>query len=222
MERDSPFVARRNAETRCAVPASQGLRRRAPRQSAARVQAQALRGHRLPAAECGRRIGDFARGGLRVLDAGDPDRRRVQPRLLQGEARQGPADAQPRHERDVHRDDRALALRVERRRRKAIGRPGSVRRDLVPGRRGPAVHERHVRRAETRAPADVHHRRQPAAGRVHAAGDAALRAVAAGASSSPRASAANVFTSATATKSAATSSAAAATPCHRPDGWFCA
>jgi hypothetical protein len=222
MEGDSYLVARGNDEARRTLPQTERLGRRIARQPPARMQAQALRGHRFPAAAGRRRIGDFARWRLRLLDAGDPDRRGVQPRLLQGEARQGPADAQPRHQRDVHRDDRALALRVERRKCEAAGRPGPVRRDLVSGRRGAAVHERHVRRTEARAPADVHHRRQPAAGRVHAAGDAALRAVAAGASSSPRASAANVFTSATATNSVATSSAAAATPFHRPDGWFCA
>ena len=51
-------------------------------------------------------------------DAGDLDRGGVQPRLLQGKARQGPADAQPRHQRDLHRHDRPLALRVERGRRR--------------------------------------------------------------------------------------------------------
>ena len=222
MERDSYLAARRNDETRCALPQTERLGRRAARQSAARVQAQAVRGHRLPAAADERGIGDLAGRRLRVVDAGDPDRGRIQPRLLQGEARQRPADAQPRHERDVHRDDRALALRVERRKRAAACRPRPLRRDLVSGRRRAPVHERHVRRAGQGAPADVHHRRQRAAGRIHPARDEALRGVAAGASSSPRASAANVFTSATATNSIATSSAAAATPFQRPDGWFCA
>ena len=222
MERDSHVVARGDDEARRAVPEPEGLRRWAARQPPARVQAQALRGHRLPAAKGGCGIGDLTSRRRRVLDAGDPDRRRVQPRLLQGEARQGPADAQPRHERDVHRDDRALALRVERRERATARRPESLRCDLVSGRRRAPVHERHVRRAGQGAPADVHHRRQRAAGRVHAARDAALRGVAAGASSSPRASAANVFPSATATNSVATASATAATPFHSGSGWFCA
>jgi hypothetical protein len=222
MERDSHLAARGNDEARRTLPQTERLGRRAARQPPTRVPAQALRGHRLPAAEVGCGIGDFAGRRRCVLDAGDPDRRRIQPRLLQGEVRQRPADAQPRHERDVHRDDRALALRVERREREAAPRPGPVRRDLVSGWRRAPVHERHVRRAEQGAPADVHHRRQPAAGRIHAARDAALRGVAAGASRSPRASAASVFTSATATNSVATNSAAAATAFQSTVGWACA
>ena len=218
MEGDSNLVARGNDEARRAVPKTERLGRRIARQPAAGVQAQALCSHRLSAAESTRGIRDLASRRLRVLDAGDPDRRRVQPRLLQGEAGQGPADAQPRHERDIYRDDGSLALRVERRTCDAARRPRAVRRDLVSGGRGPPIHERHVRRTETRAPADVHHRRQRAASRVHAARDAALRGLAAGASSSPRASATNVLTSATATNSVATSSATAATPFHSGSG----
>src|SRR5688500_2228001 len=67
---------------------------------------------------------------------------------------------------------------MERRQRDAARRPRPVRRDLLPHRRGAALHERDLRRAGPRAPADVHHRRQPAAGRVHAARHEALRRVA--------------------------------------------
>ena len=56
-------------------------------------------------------------------------------------------------------------------------RPRPLRRHLLPHRRRAALHERHLRRAGEGAPADVHHRRQPAAGRVHAGGDAPLRGV---------------------------------------------
>ena len=58
-----------------------------------------------------------------------------------------------------------------------IRRPRSLRRHLLPGRRRAPLHERHLRRAGQGAPADVHHRRQPAAGRVHPRRDAALRSV---------------------------------------------
>jgi len=222
MEGNPHLVARGHDEARRALSPPEGLRRRAAGQSPARMPAQALRGHRLPAAEIRRRGRDFPGRRLRVLDAGDPDRRGLQPRLLQGEARPRSADAQPRHQRDVHRADRPLARRMERGHAQGIRRPRPVRRDLVPGRRRAALHERHVRRAEQGAPADVRHRRQRAAGRIHAARDAALRGVAAGASSSPRASATNVLTSTSATKSVATASAAAATPFHSGSGWLCA
>ena len=222
MEGNPHLVACRHDEARGAVQQAERLGRRVAGQPPARMPAHALRGHRLSTAEVRRGLGHLTGRRRRIVDAGDPDRRRAQSRLLQGEARQGPADAQPRHQRDVHRDDRALALRMERRPREAIGRPESLRRDLVPGRRRAALHERHLRRAGERAPADVHHRRQRAAGRVHAARDAALRGVAAGASSSPRTAAAIVLASARTTDSVAASSAAAATPFHSADGWLCA
>ena len=212
MEAGPHLVARRHDEARRAVPALEGFGRRIARQPAPGMPPQALRGDRLPAAEVRRGGRHFARRRLRVLDARNPDCRRVQPGLLQGEARARAADAQPRHERDVHRDDGTLALRVERGRTHAVRGPRPVRRDLVPGGRRPALHERHVRRAEQGAPSDVHHRRQRAASRVHAARDAAVRAVATGASSSPRASATNVFTRTSVTASVAAASATAATP----------
>ena len=222
MEGNSHLVARRHDEARGTLQQAERLRRRVAGQPAARMPAHAVRGHRVSAAEIGRGLGHVTGRRRRIVDAGDPDRRRIQPRLLQGEARQGSADAQPRHQRNVHRDDRALALRMERRRGEAAHRPRSLRRDLVPGRRRAALHERHVRRAGEGASADVHHRRQRAAGRVHASRDAALRGVAAGASSSPRTAAAIVLASARTTASVAASSAAAATPFHSADGWLCA
>ena len=222
MEGNPHPVTRRHDEARCALQQAERFRRRAAGQPAARMPAHALCGHRVSAAEVGRGFGHVTGRRRRIVDAGDPDRRRVQSRLLQGEARQGPADAQPRHQRNVHRDDRALALRMERRRGEAARRPRSLRRDLVPGRRRAALHERDLRRAVERAPADVHHRRQRAAGRVHASRDAALRGVAAGASSSPRTAAEIVLASASTTASVAASSAAAATPFHSADGWLCA
>ena len=223
MEGNPHVVACRHDEARRAVQQAERLGRRVAGQPAARMPAHAVRGHRLPAADGkAERRDHVACRRRRLFDAGDRHLGRLQPRLLQGEARQGPADAQPRHQRDVHRDDRALALRMERRPREAIGRPESLRRDLVPGRRRAALHERDLRRARQGAPADVHHRRQRAAGRVHAARDAALRGVAGGASSSPRTAAAIVLASARTTDSIAASSAAAATPFHSADGWLCA
>ena len=222
MEGNPHVVACRHDEARGAVQQAEGLGRRAARQPSARMPAHALRGHRLSAAEVGRGFGHVTGRRRRIVDAGDPDRRRVQSRLLQGEARQGPADAQPRHQRDIHRDDRALACRMERGPGETARRPRSLRRDLIPGRRRPALHERHVRRARQGASADVHHRRRRAAGRVHASRDAALRGVAAGASSSPRTAAAIVLASARTTDSVAASSAAAATPFHSAVGWLCA
>ena len=222
MEGNPHPVTRRHDEARRTLQQAQRLRRRAAGQPATRMPAHALRRHRVSAAEVRRGLGHVTGRRRRIVDAGDPDRRGVQSGLLQGEARQGPADAQPRHQRDVHRDDRALALRMERRRGEAARRPRSLRRDLVPGRRRAALHERDLRRARQGAPADVHHRRQRAAGRVHASRDAALRGVAAGASSSPRTAAAIVRASASTTASVAASSAAAATPFHSADGWLCA
>ena len=222
MEANPHLVACRHDEARRALQQAERLGRRVAGQPAARMPAHAVRGHRFSTAEVRRGLGDVTGRRRRIVDAGDPDRRRIQSRLLQGAARQGPVDAQPRHQRDVHRDDRALALRMERGPREAIGRPESLRRDLVPGRRRAALHERDLRRARQGAPADVHHRRQRAAGRVHAAGDAALRGVAAGASSSPRTIAAIVLASARTTDSIAASSAAAATPFHSAVGWLCA
>ena len=222
MEGNPHLVARRDDEARGALQQAEGLGRRVAGQPSSRMPADPLRGHRIPAAEIRRGCGHVTGRRRRIVDAGDPDRRGVQSRLLQGEARQGPADAQPRHQRDVHRDDRALALRMERRPGEAAHRPRALRRDLVPGRCRAALHERHVRRAGEGAPADVHHRRQRAAGRVHAARDAALRGVAAGASSSPRTAAAIVRASARTTDSVAASSAAAATPFHSAVGWLCA
>ena len=104
-------------------------------------------------------------------------RRGLQSRLLQGEARARAADAQPRHQRDLHRHDRALALRVERRAGEAVGRPRPLRRHFLPGRRGAALHERHLERAGQGAPADVHHRRRPAASRIYPRSNAPLRRV---------------------------------------------
>ena len=147
-------------------------------------------------------------------DAGDPDRRGLQPRLLQGQTRQGPADAQPRHERDLHRDHRALALRVERRRRDGARRPRAARRDLAAGGRGAALHERDLRRAAPRAHPDVRHRRRPAAGRVHAARDAALRRLAAARK--------RFFSRTNETKSVASRIAIPATDFHSGEGWACA
>ena len=222
MEGHPHLVACRHVEARGAVQQAERFGRRVAGQSAARMPAHAVRGHRLSTAAVRRGLGHLAGRQRRLVDAGDPDRRRVQPRLLQGEAGQGSADAQPRHQRNVHRDDRALALRMERRSREAAHRPKALRRDLVPGRRRAALHERDLRRARQGAPADVHHRRQRAAGRIHAARDAALRGVAGGASSSPRTAAATVLASARTTDSVAASSAAAATPFHSADGWLCA
>ena len=222
MEGNPHLVARRDDEAGGALQQTERLGRRIAGQPSARMPAHAVRGHRVSAAQVGPGLGHVTGRRRRIVDAGDPDRGRVQSRLLQGEARQGPADAQPRHQRDLHRDDRALALRMERRPLEAARRPRSLRRDLVPGRRRAALRERHLRRAGEGTPADVHHRRQRAAGRVHAARDAALRGVAAGASSSPRTTAAIVLASARTTDSVAASSAAAATPFHSADGWLCA
>src|ERR1043166_3211543 len=124
LERAPYLVARRDDGANRAVQKTERLRRWAARQSAARVPAQALRGDRLPAAD-GPRLQrrDLAGGRRCVRDAGDRDRRGLQSRLLQGKARQGPADAQPRHQRDVYPVDRPLALRMERGRREAARRP---------------------------------------------------------------------------------------------------
>ena len=222
MERDPHLVARADDEACSAIQPAERLGWRPARQPAARMPAHALRGDRLSAAGVGRGLGHLTGRRRRIVHAGDPDRGRVQPRLLHGEARQGPADAQPRHQRNVHRHDRALALRMERRPREAARRPESLRRDFASGRRRAPLHERDLRRARPGAPADVHHRRQPAPGRVHAARDAALRAVAAGASSVPRAAAAIVRANARTTNRVAASSAAPATPFHSALGWLCA
>ena len=190
--------------TRGALSHAEGFRRRTSRQQAARVPAQALRRDRLSAADVRERRGHIPGGRRRLVDAGDLDLRGLQPRLLQGQTRQGSAHAQPRHQRDLHRADRKVALRMERRRRHGVRRPRSLRRHLLPDRRGAALHERDLRRAEPRAPSDVHHRRQPAAGRVHARGDAPLRSVRHRTAS---------------TKNVASSSVAPASPRHK--GWGC-
>src|SRR6267143_3198105 len=207
LERYSKLEPRRDDEARRALQGPEGLRRRAARQPAARVPAQALRSDRLPAAH-DRQRGNHLPGRRRRLgDAGDRHRRGLQPRLLQGEAGQGPADAQPRYQRDLHPDHRQVALPVERGPGNAARRPQPPRRDLAPGRRCAPLHERDLRRAWQGARPDVHHRRQPAAGRVHAARDAALR---------------TVFQRTTTTKSVATASATAATSFHGIEGWLCA
>src|SRR5258708_4745394 len=59
-----------------------------------------------------------------------------------------------------------------------ICRPRTTRRDLVPGRRRAALHERDLRRAREGAYPHVHHGRQRAASRVYARRDEALRGVA--------------------------------------------
>jgi len=206
MERDPHLVARADDEACSAIQPAERLGWRPARQPAARMPAHALRGDRLSAAGVGRGLGHLTGRRRRIVHAGDPDRGRFQ----------------PRHQRNVHRHDRALALRMERRPREAARRPESLRRDFASGRRRAPLHERDLRRARPGAPADVHHRRQPAPGRVHAARDAALRAVAAGASSVPRAAAAIVRANARTTNRVAASSAAPATPFHSALGWLCA
>src|SRR3989449_5359319 len=147
LERYSKLEPRRDDAARGALQGAEGLRRRPARQPAARVPAQALRGHRLSAADDRQRGNHVPSRRRRLRDAGDRDRRGLQPRLLQGEARQGPADAQPRHQRDLHPDHRQVALRVERGPGDGARRPGRARRDLVPGRRRAPLHERDLRRA---------------------------------------------------------------------------
>ena len=61
---------------------------------------------RLPAARGVQRGDHLAGRRRRVGDAGDRHPGGLQPRLLPGQAGQGPADAQPRHQRDLHSDDR--------------------------------------------------------------------------------------------------------------------
>src|SRR6266480_3139595 len=114
VERYSKLEPRGDDAARGALQGPEGLRRRPARQPAARMPAQALRGDRLPAADDRQRGNHFPGRCRRLCDAGDRDRRGLQPRLLQGEARQGPADAQPRQQRDLHPDHRQVALRVER------------------------------------------------------------------------------------------------------------
>src|SRR2546426_9805553 len=147
LERYSKLEPRRDDAARGALQEPEGLRRRPAGQPAARVPAQALRGDRLPAADDRQRGNHLPSRRRRVGDAGDRDRRGLQPRLLQGEARQGPADAQPRQQRDLHADHRQVALRVERGPGDGARRPRSARRDLVPGRRRAPLHERDLRRA---------------------------------------------------------------------------
>src|SRR5467141_2864572 len=94
LERYSKLEPRRDDAARRALQGPEGLRRRPARQPAARVPPQAVRGDRLSAANDRQRGDHFSGGQRRLRDAGDRDRRGLQPRLLQGEARQGPADAQ--------------------------------------------------------------------------------------------------------------------------------
>jgi len=188
-------IAQGDDEARRALQEIERHGRRAARFEDARLRAHSLQRHRLPAAQGGEER--QAVTGRRHCRAprGDQDLRRFQLGLLPRAARQGPDAAQPRHQRDLHPDHRQVALRVERGPGDGARGPAPARRDLVPGRRRAPLHERDLRRAGQGAPADVHHRRQPAAGRVHAARDAALR---------------TVFQRTTTTKSVATASAAAA------------
>src|SRR5712692_3128668 len=96
LERYSKLEPRRDDAARRALQGPEGLRRRPARQSAARVPPQALRGDRLSASHDRQPGRHFPGGRSSFRDAGDRHRRGLQPRLLQGEAGQGPADAQPR------------------------------------------------------------------------------------------------------------------------------
>src|SRR5882762_9671044 len=96
LERYSKLEPRRDDAARGALQGPEGLRWRPARQPAARVQAQAVRGDRLSASNDRQRGDHFSGGQRRLRDAGDRHRRGLQPRLLQGDRKQGPADAQPR------------------------------------------------------------------------------------------------------------------------------
>src|ERR1700694_1028131 len=115
LERYPKPEPRRDDEARRALQRPQGLGWRFAGQPAARVPAQALRGDRLSASDARHPGRHFPGGRRRLGDAGDRHCRGLQPWLLTGEAGQGPVDAQPRHQRNLHRHDRALALRMERR-----------------------------------------------------------------------------------------------------------
>src|SRR2546427_3084277 len=83
LERYSKLEPRRDDAARGALQGAEGLRRRPARQPAARVPAQALRGHRLPAADDRQRGNHLPSRRRRLGDAGDRARRGLQPRLLQ-------------------------------------------------------------------------------------------------------------------------------------------
>src|SRR2546427_8754081 len=71
LERYSKLGPRRDDEARRALQGPEGLRRRAARQPAARVPAQALCGDRLPAAHDRRRGNHLPSRRRRLRDAGD-------------------------------------------------------------------------------------------------------------------------------------------------------
>src|SRR5262249_60854463 len=70
-----------------------------------------------------------------------------------------------------------VAPRGDARRREGAWRLRAARPDLAPGRRRASVHERHLRRAGSRAHPDVRDRRQRAPGGIHARRDDSLRGV---------------------------------------------
>src|SRR5581483_509843 len=85
--------------------------------------------------------------------------------------------AQPRHERDLHRDHGHLARELgERAGEDRARRPRAPRRDLVPRGRVAPLHERHQGPEEQAIDPDVHHRRRRAERRVHERVDGRARA----------------------------------------------
>ena len=122
----------------------------------------------------GEGVGQLAGRQERVGERRDPHLGGLQPRLREVQARQGRADAQPRHERDVRRDVRPLAS--------CSGTKGRTLESLEVGRLDcisfpPGCARRFENitreRARRRAHAALRHRRRRAAERVHPALDGA-------------------------------------------------